>query len=211
VPDYFWSTRFTNGKAPPMRPVFTMQAFIFQLPTGTALNHFVLMMLLISASMCSGCSFREGFRLRESGSSTHLSESVEYLRAFSRDQEECIKAMSESSPNWGAHKEALDYGDFLEEKAPRLLQIIEEQLPKAQRAMFQRERADVEARVRAAEQRNESEALEMEGGTLARTIRHNGTKIPMKIRISSISPWIPHLPLPLQREIQEICERTAKH
>lgn len=188
-----------------------MQSFIFHSPTSTAVNHFVLMMLLIPAWMYSGCSLREGFQRGESGTSTHLGESVEYLRAFSRDQEECIKAMNESSPNWGAHKEALDYGDFLGEKAPRLLQIIEEQLPKAQRVRFQRERADVEARVRAAEQRNESEALEMEGGTLARTIRHNGTKIPMKIRISSISPWIPHLPRPLQREIQEICERTAKH
>jgi hypothetical protein len=136
---------------------------------------------------------------------------MDYVRAFSSRQEECIKAIKESTPNWGAHKEALDYGDFLEEKAPRLLQIVEKELPPARRILFQKDRALVETRVKEAERENENKAMEMQGGTLARTILHNGTKIPMQIRIASLEQWIIHLPAPLQPEIRAICERTAKN
>ena len=136
-------------------------------------------------------------------------ESLEYLRTFSREQQEYLKAMHESSPNWGAHAEALDYGDFLNEKTPRLLQIVEKHLPRAERLKFQAERAKVEAEVQAAEEANEMDAKDNEGGTLARLIRHRGTKIPMQVRIASLLRWTPYLPSELRPEIKAICERTA--
>lgn len=170
-----------------------------------------MMALLLVMWMCQGCAMNTGTQRPSSITSTQMKENVEYLRAFSREQEESIKAMTESVPHWGAHKEAIDYGDFLEERAPRVLQIVENLIPPSQRTQFRSDQKKVEANVMAAVEQNESRASEMEGGTLARTIRHNGTRIPMQIRIASLSPWIPYLPAPLQAEIRTICERTAKH
>ena len=135
---------------------------------------------------------------------------MEYVRWFSREQEECLNAMHGNSPQWGMHKEALDYGDFLNEKAPRLLQIVEEHLPAEKRAKFRESRISVEARVKAAEEENEREAADMEGGTGARLLRHHGRKIAMLVRIGSLEPWIQNLPEILQPEVRAICERTEK-
>ena len=152
-----------------------------------------------------GLSF---FRAGPSKISGVSAADMDYVRAFSREQEECLRDLRESTPHWGAHKEALDYGDFLNEKAPRILQIVEQSLPAKQRAQFQKSKKAVEAQVDAAEKKNEEDAADNEGGTLAKMIRHHGRMTAMKVRLASLAQWIPHLPSELQPEIQAICGRT---
>jgi hypothetical protein len=182
---------------------------------NTAPRRSLIFVALVLAAASSPISCTSGTGLSRSHAANTASpesaaESLEYVRAFSREQQDSLRELHESTPNWGAHKEALEYGDFLNEKAPRLLQIVEQNLPAKQRAQFQKSRAAVEAEVDAAEKENEAVAEANEGGTLARLTRHHGRKIAMKIRIASLSPWIPHLPASLQPELQTICEQTKK-
>lgn len=180
-------------------------------------NLFILLSAATTFSATSGCTAGKGgkgvssLRAEPSKISEASAADMDYVRAFSREQQKCLRDVRESTPHWGAHEEALDYGDFLNEKAPRILQIVEQSLPAKQRAQFQKSKPAVEAQVDAAEKRNEEDAADNEGGTLAKMIRHHGRMIAMKVRIASLAQWIPHLPSKLQPEIQAICERTQNH
>lgn len=186
-----------------------MALFFIQKSPARGVILLTLLMAFVGSSVGTGCTFfGEGSRGRPA-QNAQMAQNLEYLRVFSRDQQECLKAKLESSPNWGAHKEALDYGDFLEERVPRVLRIVEESLPPKQRRRFVAERVHVDAKVRLAEEMNEMKAAENEGGTLARQIRHEGTKVPMQVRVASLLPWTNYLPAPLQVEVRAICKRTA--
>ncbi len=195
------------------RPVIRFTRILHSIPIFWTIERLALVVLLAVSGFNAGCSTdaaARSSRERRAAQGKVSAETMEYLRAFSHDQQECLRAMHESSPQWGRHKEALDYGKFLNQRAPRVLQIVEQNLPSQERVKFQESRGGVEANVKAAEEENESEAAGMEGGTLATLLRHHGTIIAMRIRIGSLEPWIPYLPAVLQPEMRAICERTEK-
>ncbi len=161
----------------------------------------------------AGCASGKAGRSKGADQQSHVTasaEALEYLRSFSREQQEHLGAMHDSRPVWGAHGEAIEYADFLDQKGPEVLRIVEQRLPAEQRGPYRRAQARVEAAIAKEQRQIEEEAADNEGGTLAKLIRHEGRRMPMRHRLSALSQWIAFLPPELQPELRSICARTAK-